>query len=338
MRFLYERDLDGMVLKAFHHESTLLEGNPLGDPASRSHPLLLPTSGVAGLPLGVLLVGYTGFGHKVINKSSLWQENLPERIARLTRNGDLPPAVWLWPSCETRWGGSQYRNSAGTGPYEDFLVEELIPAVEADLRCGGDGNRVVAGKSSGGYGALVLCMRRPAFFAAAASHAGDLGVDLAHVRGFPDALQCWRKHGGIGAFLKALPTLKLGFSEHAGVELYAMATVYSPNNEAPLSVDLPVDPETGEIQQDVFARWLEQDPLRMVDQPDLAEGLRQLSHLHLDAGEEDEFALQWGLRRLLPKLKSLGIRHTGEFFSGGHFDLDHRYEISLPRLLSSLSS
>ena len=191
MEFEYRREVaGGATLSTFPFTSSVLEGNALGDPVRRSHPLLVPAGGAAGLPLVVVLVGYTGFNHKVLSKTSMWAETLPERLARVTAEGRIPPAVYLWPSCETRLGGSQYLNSPGTGRYEDFLIDELVPAVEAQLGCGGAGRRVIAGKSSGGYGALRLVMQRPGYFAAAASHCGDMGFDMSHFRGFADALTC----------------------------------------------------------------------------------------------------------------------------------------------------
>lgn len=335
MEFEYRRELaGGATLTTFTFTSEVLEGNALGDPVRRSHPILLPAGGGAGLPLVVVLVGYTGFNHKVISKTSMWAETLPERFARCMADGSIPPAVYLWPSCETRLGGSQYMNSPGSGRYEDFLIDELVPAVEAAHTCGGQERRVVAGKSSGGYGALRLVMQRPGYFAAAASHCGDMGFDMSHFRGFADALTCWEKHGGPAAFLEALPSLKLGHAEHAGIECLAMASCYSPNPEAPLGVDLPMDPASGEIHHEVFAKWLAHDPLRMIEEATRAEALRGLSSLWLDAGHTDEFALQWGLKRFSKRLAELEIPAEVEFFAGGHFDTDARYELSLPRLLN----
>lgn len=337
MLFEYRRELaGGALLTTLDVDSKLLRGNPLGDPHLRSHPVLLPPDPQPGLPLVTILVGYTSFGHKVVNKSSLWEPSVPERIATAMAEGTIPPAVVLWPSCETRLGGSQYVDSAGTGPYMSCLLDEIIPAVEQAWSCGGDGRRVVAGKSSGGFGALSLCMRRPGYFTAAASHAGDMGFDMSHFRGFADALNCWQKYGGPAAFLEKLPEVNLGFMEHAGVEGLAMASCYSPNPDAELGYDLPLDPETGEIHHEVFAKWLEFDPLRMVDSEDFRRGLLDLRCLHLDAGETDEFALQWGLKRFREKLVSLKVPAHVEFFPGGHFGMDDRYLISLPKLLAAL--
>jgi len=333
----YERILSGGgVLRIFPLESKVLRNNPLGDPALRENPLLMPAGGGRGLPLVVILVGFTGFGRRVLNEA-LWNENLPERIARLTSEGGLPPAVYLWPSCETRIGGSQYLNSSATGRYEDYLHDELVPRVEAEFGCGGAGRRVVAGKSSGGYGALTLAMRHPGWAAAAAWHAGDMGFEFSYFRDFPAALNVWRRHGGPGKFLEALPGLaSVGTPEIHALNTLAMAACYSPNPGTPLGFDLPLDPETGEPVPETIARWFEHDPLHMVEKPEFADGLRQLRCLYLDAGERDEFALQWGLRRFVKKLEALRIPHHAEFFDGGHFDMDFRYEQSLPRLLQAL--
>jgi hypothetical protein len=368
MEFEYRRDLPGgAVLTVLTFTSKVLEGNTLGDPVRRSHPVLLPP-GFAGscgnqatpektadaLPLVTVLAGYTGFNHKIINKGSMWSESLPERIGRCMAEGSIPPAVLMWPSCETRLGGSQYLNSPGTGNYEDYLLDELIPQVEAELSAradergygpgdgscpslgvpvGGPGNRVVVGKSSGGYGALRLAMRNPGYFRAAGSHCGDMGFDMSHFRGFADALSCWHKYGGPANFLKELPKLKLGNLEHAGIEGIAMASCYSPDAEAELGVQLPMDPETGEIRHEIFDCWLAQDPLRMLDHPAHADALRGLDTLYLDAGHSDEFALQWGLRRVAAKLTKLDVPAYIEYYDGGHFNTDHRYEVSLPMLI-----
>ena len=70
-------------------DSEALRGNALGDPSVRANPLLLPAGGGAGLPLVTVLFGYTGFAHKVLNVPGIWQENLPERIARATAEGRI---------------------------------------------------------------------------------------------------------------------------------------------------------------------------------------------------------------------------------------------------------
>ncbi|TAH36910.1 MAG: esterase [Planctomycetota bacterium] len=337
MSFHYERALPGGArLTLFTHDSRILRGNPLGDPALRHHPLLLPPGACAGLPLVLVLGGYTSFGHRVLNVDFL-RENLPERTARLMAQDRIPPAVFLWPSCETRYGGSQYQNSAGTGHYEDLLRDELVPALEREHGCGGAGRRIVVGKSSGGYGALTLAMRNPGFFAAAGSHSGDMGFEFACFSDLIGALQAWHRHGGPAAFLRALPGLRLDAQEFQAISLLALAAVYSPNPRSPLGFDLPVDPENGALRSDVMERWFAHDPVRMAEDSHNTDALKQLRALYLDAGESDEYGLNWGLRRLSQRLTAAAVPYRAEFFPGGHRDTDHRYEISLPYLLRALA-
>ena len=148
----------------------------------------------AGLPLLVDLAGYTGSGLS----HSAWKnfgENLPERLDRLIGDGALPPVVVAMPDCFTRLGGNQYINSSVMGPWEDILITEFVPAVEARFKCGGADKRGVFGKSSGGYGAIVHALKHNDFWSAAACHSGDMAFELCYARDFPAALRAIAKHG-----------------------------------------------------------------------------------------------------------------------------------------------
>src|SRR6266581_1983445 len=134
-------------------DSEVLKGNLFGDPTSRAVDVYVPAGhDGGGLPLLVDLVGITSSGLSHTNWSA-FQENMPERLDRLIGEQRLPPVVVAFPDCFTRIGGNQYVNSAATGVWEDFLIAEMLPAIERRFHCGGDGRRGVFGKSSGGYGA-----------------------------------------------------------------------------------------------------------------------------------------------------------------------------------------
>ena len=76
--------------------------------------------------------------------------------------------------CWTSLGGSQFLDSPGTGRYHTYLCEEVVPWVDARYRTLADrDHRGIAGKSSGGYGAMVTPMLRPDLFGGLATHAGD---------------------------------------------------------------------------------------------------------------------------------------------------------------------
>ena len=97
-------------------------------------------------PVLLAIVGYPGTGAMLFNKDPLG-EDLASKLDRLIESGACPPVIVAAPDCFTRVGGNQYINSEGTGRYEDYLLEELIPFVEQRYRTGAWG---VFGKSSGG--------------------------------------------------------------------------------------------------------------------------------------------------------------------------------------------
>ena len=45
--------------------------------------------------------------------------------------GECPMALVVFVDASTSWGGSQFLNSAGCGPYLDYLCDEVIPFIDA---------------------------------------------------------------------------------------------------------------------------------------------------------------------------------------------------------------
>src|SRR5271155_4857578 len=151
-------------------ESEALKGNLLGDPSVRVVDVYVSAGhGGQGLPLLVDLVGFTGSGLSHTNWVG-FSENVPERLDRLIGEKRMSPVVAAFPDCFTRLGGNQYINSASMGAWEDFLLIEMLPAIEQRFKCGGSGRRGVFGKSSGGYGAVTLALRHSDIWSAAACH------------------------------------------------------------------------------------------------------------------------------------------------------------------------
>src|SRR5262245_19706713 len=113
-------------------ESRVLAGNPLGDPTTRRLPILLPPDYAdSNRRFGVLvgLAGFSGRGAGLLNDDP-WQPNLAQRLERLYANG-MPQVIVVLPDGFTRYGGSQYLNSAASGRYEDYFADEIIPWVDA---------------------------------------------------------------------------------------------------------------------------------------------------------------------------------------------------------------
>ena len=101
--------------------------------------------------------------------------------------------------------------------------------------------------------------------------------------------------------------------------MIGMSACYSPNAESPWGFDLPFDLETGEMREDVWQRWLEHDPVRLVEKS--VENLKSLKLLYLDAGTRDEFALDLGARILSKTPARLWCPYIHEEFDDGHFNI-----------------
>jgi enterochelin esterase family protein len=320
-----------MTVEIVEFESRVLRGNPLGDPSQRRTPVYLPPSYPSGrYPVYYMLTGFTGFGEMLIQRGA-WSESLPERLDRLIDAKKMKEAIVVMPDCFTRLGGSQYLNSSATGRYEDHVVRELVPCIDQRYRT--NGRRAVLGKSSGGYGAMVLGMRHPDVFAALACHSGDLYFEYCYQPDFPKAIDLLRKHGGLAKFLKAWEKMpkRLAGNLHAAVNTIAMAACYSPRGK---SFDLPFDEATGELRPAVWKRWKVLDPVEMLDRH--ARDLKKLRCVFVDCGTRDQFALHHGARIFSAKARRLGVRLVHEEFDDDHTSISYRYDRSFEVLSRSL--
>ncbi|MGB0130216.1 alpha/beta hydrolase [Chlorobium sp.] len=321
-----------------------LAGNPLGDPEERSVPVYLPPSydGSRRFPVIYLLSGFASTGASFMNYR-FGTPTVPEMAERLIAEGRMPECMIVMPDCMTRFGGSQYVDSAATGRYESYLVGELVPFIDSTFATlPRREHRAIAGKSSGGFGALRLAMKHPRCFSAVACHSGDMHFELCYRPNFPLAARILERHGGsISAFLEAYESaLKKPGNEFALLDIIAMAAAYSPGGDkpAPENMRLPFDPHTCEIIEDVWQEWLAFDPIRMLECDDCRRSLQELSLLHLDCGSYDEYNLQFGHRIFSAKAKRCGIAHSYEEFPDSHGDTSYRYEVSLPRLSGAISA
>ena len=319
-------------------ESQVLAGNRLGDPTARLVDVYVPHGqDGAGLPLLVDLVGYTAGGPA----HTAWKnfgENVPERLDRLIGEGKMSPVVVAFPDCFTRLGGNQYVNSAVMGNWEDFLIAEMLPAVEGKFACGGTGRRGVFGKSSGGFGALVHAMRHPDIWAAAASHSGDAGFENLYLPEFANVLRALAKSdNSIRKWFEAFEAKpKLDGKDTLLLMILAQAASFDPDPdpESFLGLRLPVTLDTCELIEDRWANWIAWDPARLVDTH--ADALGRLKGFFFDCGTEDQYNILYGSRRIHRTLEARGIPHRYEEFPDNHSGVDYRMDLSLPFLAEAL--
>jgi enterochelin esterase-like enzyme len=312
--------------------SRLLAGNRLGDPAEREVLVYRPpgASSSEAYPLVLVLPAYAA-GHRSLLGYRLWDVNLFERYERLLEAGTVPAAILVAPDCMTRWGGSQFVDSPGTGPYQRYLVEEVLPFVEARYPVRRDpAGRVVLGRSSGGFGALRLGLDRPGLFGGVGSHAGDALFEVSMRPMFTKAAIAFDRAGGVAPFVARIEEEgPKGGADFDGIITLAEAAAYSPADASPWP-ELPFDPATGELREEVWARWLTHDPVaRIAAAPAPFEGVR----VFLDAGDRDEHGLHFAARKMARQLRERGVEVHHEEFPGGHRGTAHRYDRSLEVLL-----
>ena len=318
------------------HKSKVLEGNPLGDPPERDLYVYLPPNHEPAhrYPCLLAAVGFTGTGSSLFNIDPLG-EDLKRRLDRLITSGTCPPVIVAAPDCFTRLGGNQHINSSATGRYEDYLLEEIVPFVSSTH---GGGSWGVFGKSSGGYAAIILGMRHPDVFKALADHSGDANFELCYIPDASEALDQFREAGGPKAWLDTFGTddNRRRKKWQKALNFLAMSAHYSPNPDPPhLGIDLPFELASGEFRWDVWQRWMEWDPVRLVER--YADNLRKLRLIYVDCGNQDEFSLHWGARALVARMRDRGLSPFYEEFDDGHMSLAYRYDVSLPLLVRALS-
>jgi S-formylglutathione hydrolase FrmB len=314
------------TIKCLRHESEILRGNPLGDPHVRDLFVYLPLgydeSG-ENYPSVYCLTGFTGRGKMLINDAA-FTPNLAERMDKLIAAGKIAPMIVVMPNCFTYYGGSQYINSTATGNYEDYLTEEIVAFVDENFRTINDrDSRAVMGISSGGYGSMIMGLRHADIFGLACSISGDAYFEHCYLSDIPKAFRAI-KGDPVGFMKRFWEIEKKGKNDFPGLNIIGMSACYSPNGT---NFDLPFDLETAEIRGDIWQKWLEHDPVRLVEKH--VENLKSLKLFFLDAGIQDEFALDLGARIVSKKLSEFDIPHIHEEFDDGHFSIGYRYDRSL---------
>ena len=337
----WERPFHG-TLDRLVVESDVLAGNPLGDPAHRPLWVYLPP-GVERdhprpLPTVYVIQGYTGQVDMWANRVA-FEPTFLERLDHLFASGACPDAIvvmvdaWTataarssstrprpgrtWPTCATR-----------SCPFVD---ERYPTAAHRD-------HRGLTGKSSGGYGAMVVPMLRPDVFGGLASHCGDALFEVCYAD-FRVAARKLRDDfdGSYERFFEELAAadhVDLGrFAEP--LEAYGYAACYSPDPSSPARRCCRSRSTTGRTIDDVWRQWLDWDPVRLA--PQHADALRSMKRIYLDAGKRDEYYLDLGATAFAQEVEQAGATCTLELFDGAHGGLTYRYPGAIRELVIALA-
>lgn len=129
------------------------------------------------------------------------------------------------------------------------------------------------------------------------------------------------------------PTL---MAKHFGTfETYGYAACYTPDESNPPAAILPFELDTGRLIDDVWAKWLEWDPVRMA--PKHGDDLAKMKLIYLDSGSMDEYFLDLGATAFAKELDAHGLDYTLEFYPTKHGGIQFRYPKALRALAEALA-
>jgi enterochelin esterase family protein len=325
-------ELKSYLLNTIKVESAALKGNPLGDPAVRLNPILMPKN-QGEYTCVFYLSGFTSNGHKALNFRS-FEKSFVQEIDEWTSEKSIEPKIYVFVDAWTTWGGSQFINSLGCGKYEDYIVQDLVGEVTSQIENNGYqiSSFALMGGSSGGYGALNLSSKHPDIFKHCLAIAPDcefeasLKPEIYHSFADVDA------NGGVKAVFEKLKKEEFKTSHrsfHTMVNALAMAACYSEVDSSSMPL-LPLDKEGG-FDQELWGKWLKHDPVNFIK--DRIENIKSLQTFFLSVGEFDQFLLQYGARKLRRTLSENDVDFTYEEFKGNHFDIGTRRKKALSLLV-----
>jgi len=277
---------------------TTLRGNPLGDPAERRVAVFAPEGTKAEAPMAMViyLPGWGGSSEDAIAQGSgawfgrvldyLAAEGLPLRLAVVDGR--------------SRYGGSQFLNSSATGNYADYVADEILPALKARYAfANGPLSCLIAGHSSGGYGALMLAMSRQGQFAAVVALSPDSDFETTHKPLVTQPSVRAITRADLDAATAAPGVFHLPGDGLARLVMGLCAN-YAPIAGQPGHFEWLYD-NAGQWRAEAWQRWLDLDPLNVARRR--ADAFAPTQRIYLDGAAHDEFGANIGARKIHEVLK-----------------------------------
>ena len=246
-------------------------------------------------------------------------------------DGSLQPIMAVLPDmCASYYCGAYYTNSDLNGPFEDHVVSEIVPFIDANYLTVPDrDHRFVEGHSMGGYGAMRLLFKHSDVFSAGASHAGPLDLpyalevqrDLLLDENQPGPPYTYNHLAGVGSMTNVM---------------FARSAAFSPNlGNPPTMVDFPFD-ENGDIVESVVLRWAPHSPPRLARE--MLEAGRPVPRVYFDCGLLDDHLELPVNDSFADSLTALGIPYVYETGLWGHSDIQNRIPVGLSFLVGDVAS
>jgi hypothetical protein len=310
-----------------------LAGNLLGDPSERDLFVYLPPGYEESderYPVAYLLHALGSSAATEVTPATdepRWRPPLEDVLQPVFGRMGVRPMIVVVPDGMCAWGCGQWVDSPVSGNFESYVLQDVIPHVDATYKTVPEaGSRGVFGFSSGGFGSWNLASRHPDVFGAMAVLSADTWLDMTHK---------FLLYKYLDSIWPEAPDGWVEGNSYAEI-VWNYSATYSPNpGNPPHYVDLPVAWPSGRLRQDVWDRWLAFDPV--VNVHERLDNLRKLRGILLDVGFNDDYELQWGHRLLSHHLTEAGIDHEHRENSGNHGGRRvERYQVALEWLAEKL--
>lgn len=302
--------------EVFQFESEELAGNLLGASDEITVGVLLPSAYFASeepLPVVYFLPGYTAD-----NVAADMPEILGDALAA------SEPMIVVTITGVNELGGGWYTDSPATGNWEQAIVTEIVPHIDANYRTIQSADaRGIAGHSMGGYGAFTIGMRHAdvfgSVFAMSPAIAGESGVGVPGLFGSETRARTVIESIDVLEGLEG-EELLAAMADSAATYEFSYGTSFVPSTEPPY-LRYPYTFVDGKIVRDdeVWAEW--EAGFGGLDAEVAAgrEGLLTLTAVGLDCGSNDEY--QWiyeGCGFLDEQLTVAGVPHVYTVHDGTH--------------------
>jgi S-formylglutathione hydrolase FrmB len=214
-----------------------------------------------------------------------------------------------------RFGCSQYVNSAATGRYLDYICDEVVPTIEKSEYCGGSAKlRIVAGHSSGGFGALRLGMARQKMFGGVVALSPDSYFDVTHKPFTTEPAVSAIKISQVEAVGKPPFEAKADSLGDDGSYVFNLCADYASNQDG--SIPWIYDSK-GSYREGIYDRWLEADPAVRAGR---GHPFARNQRVYLDGAAQDDFKANLGAAKVAENLKGKVDNMTLYFPPGHHSD------------------
>ena len=231
-------------------------------------------------------------------------------LDRAIANGVVKKFILVAVDMNTPLGTSWYVNSPVTGNWEDFMVKELVPYIDANFKTiSSRDSRGIAGIFIGGYGAIRFGMRHPDIFGIVyAMHPVGTGTGVSVSMTIPR----W----DILTNAKSMDEVK---QDSRTLIFATMFQAHLPNPaKPPLFVDLPAREENGRLLIDVtlMDRFRNHFYLETMI-PQYADHLNSLRGFKFDWTRNDaNYDHVYANQAFTRKLNEFGVAHSAEEYTG----------------------